>query len=356
MVPRSKCFVLVLDEAFFFNRSLASNNYPTIELSDDMTTYFITGGLGFLGQYILQAIHAYDPEAELRVLVRTQRKTFLGIESLEGVRWVRGELTKPETFRKHLEGVDVVIHNAAMVSFRRSDADAIYQSNVIGTRVLANAALATDCKRFIFISSISALGFNPDGLSDETTPPDMDYKRTHDMYGFSKRTSELELLELADRMHVVMLNPSVILGPGSERIRAVYRMARFLPVLPMLRYVNSFVDVRDVAQAVVLALTRGRSGERYVVTAWNEDMLSFTRQTLRLAGRKNLLLPVPGAFVSPLDAALWLLDLLRLNPGLRRISEMNVDKLFSNEKIKRELGWEPRFTLEQSIRDSVDAP
>lgn len=321
-----------------------------------MTTYFITGGLGFLGQYIVQAIHEHDPQAELRVLVRTQRKTFLGIETLQGVRWVHGELTKPETFRKHLEGVDIVIHNAAMVSFRRTDADAIYRSNVIGTRELANAALAAGCKRFIFISSISAIGFNPDGPSDETTPPDMDYKRTHDMYGYTKRISELELIELADRMHVVMLNPSVILGPGSERIRAVYRMARFLPVLPMLRYVNSFVDVRDVAQAVVLALTRGRSGERYLVTAWNVDMLSFARQALRLAGRKTLLLPVSGAFVRLLDAAVWLLDLLRLNPGLRRISEMNVDKLFSNEKIKRELGWEPQFTLEMSIADSVDSP
>ncbi len=319
-----------------------------------MTTYFITGGLGFLGQYIVQAIHEHDPAAELRVLVRTQRKTFLGIEALEGVRWVHGELTQPETFRKHLEGVDVVIHNAAMVSFRRADANAIYQANVVGTHHLIEAALSAGSKRFIFISSISALGFNPHGLSDETTLPDLDYKRTHDMYGYTKRLSELELIELADRMHVILLNPSVILGPGSERIRSVYRLARFLPLLPMLRYINSFVDVRDVAQAVVLALTKGRSGERYVVTAWNVDMLTFTRLTLQRAGRKTLLLPVSGAWVRLLDAAVWLLDLLRLNPGLRRISEMNVDKPFSNEKIKRELGWQPAYTLEQSIADSLD--
>lgn len=321
-----------------------------------MSTYFITGGLGFLGQYIVKAIYELDPEGELRVLVRTRRKTFLGIEALQRVRWVQGDLSHPETYRSHLEAVDVVIHNAAMVSFRRSDADAIYQSNVIGTRLLAQAALEAGCKDFIFISSISALGFNPDGLSDETTLPDMDHKRDHDMYGFSKRTSELELIELADRMRVIMLNPSVVLGPGSERIRDVTRMARFLPALPMLRYINSFVDVRDVAQAVGLALNKGRSGERYVVTAWNLDMLTFTRLALHLAGRRNLILPVSGAFIRLMDAALWLLDLLHLNPGLRRISEMNVDKPFSNKKIKSELGWEPAFTLEQSIADSMAAP
>ena len=81
--------------------------------------------------------------------------------------------------------------------------------------------------------------------------PDMEYKRENDMYGYSKRISESELKELTDHMRIITLNPSVVLGPGSERIEAVFRMARFLPILPMLSYVNSFVDVRDVAQAVV---------------------------------------------------------------------------------------------------------
>jgi nucleoside-diphosphate-sugar epimerase len=319
-----------------------------------MTTYFITGGFGFLGQYIVKAIHDHDPEAELRVLGRTQRTTLLGVENLKQVRWIKGDLSERETFEAELQGVNVIIHNAALVSFRRSDADAIYQANVIGTRNLAKAALDAGCKNFIFISSISAIGFNPNGLSNETTLPDMDYKREHDMYGYSKRTSELELIDLADKMRVIMLNPSVVLGPGSERIRAVYRMARYVPILPMMTYTNSFVDVRDVAQAVVLALSQGRSGERYVVTARNEDMLTFTRQTLELAGRKNIIVPVSGGFVRLMDALLWLLDVLKLNPGLRRFSEMNVDKPFSNEKIKRELGWEPQFTLEQSIADSVN--
>jgi len=320
----------------------------------DMTTYFITGGFGFLGQYIVKAIHEHDPEAELRVLVRTKRKTLLGVESMDRVRLIYGELLEPESYVTEFQGVDTVIHNAALVSFRRSDADAIYQSNVIGTRNLTQAALDAGCKNFIFISSISAIGFNPNGLSDETTLPDMDYKREHDMYGYSKRTSELELMDLADKMRIIVLNPSVVLGPGSERIRAVYRMARYVPILPMMTYINSFVDVRDVAQAVVLALSKGRSGERYVVTAWNVDMLTFTRQTLELAGRKNIIVPVSGGFVRVMDAALWVLDVLKLNPGLRRFSKMNVDKPFSNEKIKRELGWEPAFTLEQSIADSVN--
>lgn len=317
-----------------------------------MTTYFITGGLGFLGQYIVKAIHAHGPEAELRVLVRTQRKTFLGIEKLDRVQWVHGELLQPETYAESLRGVDVVVHNAAMVSFRKSEAEAIIRSNVNGTRNLVEAARAAGCPNFVFVSSISAVGLNPGGVIDETIYPDLDDKRRTDAYGYSKLVSEAELRQMTDTMRVIILNPSVILGPGSERVDMVMRAVKFFPVIPMLQYVNSFVDVRDVAQAVVLALTEGRSGERYIVTAWNEGMVEFTRTVLQLGDRKARIIPLSGRSMRVMDAFLWLLDMLKFNPGIRRLSEMNVDKACSSEKIRREMGWEPRLMLEQSIRDS----
>jgi len=318
-----------------------------------MTTYFITGGFGFLGQYIVKALHEYDPAAELRVLGRTRRTTLLGVENLERVRWIQGGLTQPETYARELEGVDAIIHVAALVSFRKADAEKIMKANVIGTRVLAQAALEGGCKNFIFISSISAIGFNPGGITDESMLPDMEYKRQNDMYGYSKRASEIELGELTNHMRVIMLNPSVVLGPGSERIEAVLRMTRFLPILPMLSYINSFVDVRDVARAVVLSLTEGRSGERYIVTTHNVDMLSFTQASLKAAGKRPLLIPVNGMGVRLLDVVLLVMDLVKLNPGIRRPSEMVVDKALSWEKIRCEMGWEPHYALEQSIADSI---
>jgi nucleoside-diphosphate-sugar epimerase len=83
------------------------------------------------------------------------------------------------------------------------------------------------------------------------------------------------------------------------------------------------------------------------------DMQTFTRKLLKAAGKRPILIPVSGAGVRLLDAILWIMDLLKLNPGIRRPSEMAVDKVLSWEKIRREMGWEPQFTLEQSIADSV---
>jgi nucleoside-diphosphate-sugar epimerase len=157
---------------------------------------------------------------------------------------------------------------------------------------------------------------------------------------------------MTNDMRVVILNPSVILGPGSDRIDMAIRAVKLLPVMPMLQYVNSFVDVRDAARAVLLALTRGGNGERYIVTAWNEDMVEFTRTVLRLADKKTRILPLTGRGVKLMDAFLWALDAVKLNPGIRRLTEINVDKACSSEKIRREMGWEPTLTLEQSIKDT----
>ncbi len=75
----------------------------------------------------------HDPQGELRVLIRSQRKTFLELEKLDRVRWIRGNLTQPESFAEHLKGVDTVIHNAAMISFKKADAQKVFDANVIGT-------------------------------------------------------------------------------------------------------------------------------------------------------------------------------------------------------------------------------
>ncbi len=320
-----------------------------------MTKIFVTGGYGFLGQHIVKTLHDYDPRAELRVLVRTPRKTFLRLETLERAAFMRGELTQPESFAAHLEGVETVVHNAAMVSFSPAEREKIFNANVVGTRNLAQAALNAGVKNFIFISSISALQFRPPLVTDETFLPDLEEKRKNDVYGYTKRVSEMELAELKERMRVVILNPSVILGPGSERVETALGALGKLPILPLPDYVNAFVDVRDVARAVVLSLSKGRSGERYIVSAHNVRMTEFARLVVRRLGKKTRVVAAPRFALTLADAAVALLDMLRLNPGIRRPSQMNVDKPCSSEKIKNEMGWQPQFSLEESIRDAAQA-
>jgi len=121
----------------------------------------------------------------------------------------------------------------------------------------------------------------------------------------------------------------------------------------MLPTLNSFVDVRDVAHAVVLAVTAGRSGERYIVTSENVDMLTFTRLVLKAMGKSAPVFPVSDALIRVADGILAGLDKFHLNPGMRPISALNVDKAYSTEKIRREMAWQPSYTLEQSLVDTL---
>jgi nucleoside-diphosphate-sugar epimerase len=104
-------------------------------------------------------------------------------------------------------------------------------------------------QNFIFISSISAIGRPqagvPPRLADEDTPVDLEQKKK-DPYGYSKVVGE-QTVRSASGMRTITLNPSVIIGPGSERVETVLRWLRWLPVLPMIPSINSFVDVRDAA-------------------------------------------------------------------------------------------------------------
>jgi dihydroflavonol-4-reductase len=318
-----------------------------------MTAYFITGGYGFLGQYIVQAVHEHDLQAELRVLIRTQRKTFLNLGKLDRLTWIQGELTKPESFTEYLKGVETVIHNAAMVSFSQAKEKKIFDTNTVGTSTLARAARSAGCKNFIFISSFSTVEFRPPRITNETFIPDLEYKKKYDIYGYTKRLSEIELHEMKESMRVIMLNPSVILGPGSERLETAINTIRKFPILPMMNYINAFVDVRDVAQAVILALTSGRSGERYIVSAHNARMIDFTRTIVKHLGRNTCVFPLSEFGLKQADNLVAFLDLIHLNPGIRRPSQVNIDKPCSYQKIKTEMGWEPKFTLDQSVSDSV---
>jgi dihydroflavonol-4-reductase len=314
---------------------------------------FVSGGLGFLGQHVVKALRDNDPRGELRLLVRTPRRTLLGVESMPGVRLVAGDLCRPETFAGALEGVDSVIHCAALVSFRRSDEAAIRRSNIVGTERLLQAALDHRCRSFVFVSSISAVGREPGRLADETMVPDLDEKRRTDFYGYSKLVAERALQAQAHRVRAIILNPSVVLGPGSRLIERIIRLARRVPLLPMLTTVSSFVDVRDVARAVVLALTRGASAERYIVTAANVDLLTFARAVVAAMGKKTPVFPVSPGMLAVADALVAALDALRLNPGIKRPRDLDVDKGYCAEKIRREMGWEPRFSLDESLRDTL---
>lgn len=187
--------------------------------------------------------------------------------------WVEGDILDVVSLEEAMEGVDTVIHSAAVVSFHPRDRKQMYQVNVEGTANTVNMALDKNVRRFIHISSVAALGRTAHGghVNEEKK---WEESKVNTHYAKSKYLAEMEVWRGAgEGLSTVILNPSTILGYGDWHtgscaiFRSMYN--EFPWYSPGL---NGFVDVEDVARATVLLMESGITEERYIV---NGDNWSF---------------------------------------------------------------------------------
>ncbi len=229
----------------------------------------VTGGTGFVGSYLVKLL--VENGHTVRVLYRSAKK----LKILAGLTYeaIEGDLHDIDILQEACEGCDIVYHVAAKADYwKDDDKEALLRINVDGTRNVLTAAKSAGVKRVIFTSSASAVGFRKDGTaSDETEPFNLPPERF--WYAYSKVKAEEVVAEfVADGLDVVTLNPTVIIGPGDLNAISgtfIIESARFQWAVPMSSGGLAVIDVRDVAQAHLNAMTRGRSGERYVLNTAN---------------------------------------------------------------------------------------
>src|SRR5215831_13763005 len=118
----------------------------------------VTGGTGFLGSYIIKEL--VEKNYSIRAIRRSVSKLpfFISPNIFEKVQWVEGDILDTVSLDDAMNGVDMVIHSAAMISFYREDKDEMYRVNAMGTANVVNTALEKNISRFIHVSSVAALG------------------------------------------------------------------------------------------------------------------------------------------------------------------------------------------------------
>lgn len=224
----------------------------------------VTGGTGFLGSYILADLiqHGYH----VRALRRTAKELpWIEASLLQQVEWVEGDILDIVSLEEAMEGMDAVIHAAALVSFFSKDKEALYQINTEGTTYVVNAAIEKKIKRLVHISSVAALGRKAGGNTvNEKAKWEESPLQTH--YGRSKFKGEMQVWRgYSEGLDTVIINPSTILGFGdwNQSSCAIFKQIHegFEWYTPGL---NGFVDVKDVATVTRLLLESGKSGERYI--------------------------------------------------------------------------------------------
>ena len=309
----------------------------------------VTGATGFLGSTLVPMLR--QAGHDVRVLVRS------GVEVPE-VETVKGDVRDPDSVLRALAGVEGVYHLAGLVSRDPADARKMYELHVDGTRNLLTAAARAGLKRIVLASSSGTIGVSRVRrvASEEDDYPIEAVGRWP--YYLSKIYEEKIAIDFARRgLPIVILNPSLLLGPGDARMSSTQDIFRFLmgriPVMP--RGGISFVDVRDAARAFVAALTRGNVGERHLLGAANWEFSEFFARLGRIAHRAPPLFRMP----SPLKVAAahwmerWARDQGR-EPDLPASDvEMGECWFFiDSSKSERLLGFEPRDPVE-TLTDTV---
>jgi dihydroflavonol-4-reductase len=242
----------------------------------------ITGGTGFLGSHLVRQL-TEGGVRDIRVMATSIPDWLvdLGVETFEG------SINKPDDAKRAVEGIREVYHLAGKVSRERKDARAMYEVHVEGTRVLCDAAKAAGVKTIVLASTSGTIAVTKDGegIPDETHPQPLEIISRWPYYA-SKAYQEMAALERFNGkgLRLVILNPSLLLGPGDDRLSSTKVvldfMARKIGAVPTGGV--SFVDVRDAATTFRAAMKKGRHGERYLMGAVNWTFPKFFGRLERL--------------------------------------------------------------------------
>jgi dihydroflavonol-4-reductase len=314
----------------------------------------ITGATGFVGSAVARAL--LREGWQVRALVRPNSNR-LNLESLE-VETVAGDLSNRSSLEHAVAGCEALFHVAADYRLGARNPQELYRTNVEGTRNVLNASRIGGVGRVVYTSSVATIGIPADGLpGSEATPVALS-----DMIGHYKRSKFLAEQVARDAAHaggsVVIVNPSTPVGPGDVKPTPTGRMVLDAAAGRMPAYVDTglnIVHVDDVAAGHLLALHRGRDGERYILGGDDMTLREILVEIARIVGRSPPRIRLPSAALLPIAYAAEAVG--RLSGRTTRVTVEGVRMarkrmFFSSEKAVRELDYRWRAAT-QAFEDAV---
>ena len=254
--------------------------------------FVVTGASGHLGINVIRALVAAG--ATVRA-VDVRRAAALGGVDAE---FVEADILDAAALEKAFAGTDFVLHLAARISIAGDPDGSVHRVNVDGVRTVAEAALAAGVQRLVHCSSLHAYDVGAiDGPVRESGPRATDARLP--AYDRSKAAGEDELRRVVERgLDAVILNPSGMFGPIDPEPSRMGRvlLAMFKGRMPItVTGAFDWVDVRDVAAALIAASERGRTGENYLVGGHRATVTELGRLAAEVSGRRppRLVAPLP---------------------------------------------------------------
>jgi dihydroflavonol-4-reductase len=315
----------------------------------------ITGGTGFLGIHIIkQFLDAGEKNLKVMASRVPEWMKDAGVEAVEGSVTSRGDVAEA------CRNVSAIFHLAGKVSRDNNDASAMNKVHVEGTRLLCRAASEAGINTMVLASSSGTIAASEDEqVFDETFPQPVEVISRWAYYASKYYQERTALAEFGgEGRRLVIMNPSLLLGPEDERLSSTKVVLDFLakkiPYTPSGGL--SFVDVRDTAAAFIAALEKGGHQEKYLLGADNMTFAEFFGRIERLSGVSAPMLRVPKKLAM---AGSSFIESVFSNWGktspvaAKEVEQAEYYWYFDSAKAKDELDFKPRDpqeTLNDTIR------
>jgi dihydroflavonol-4-reductase len=263
----------------------------------------VTGGSGLVGSELITQLLQQG-----NVVKAIYNKTLLPNFNSPNLHQVQCNILDVIGLQEAMQGVTHVYHCAAIVSFNPKQKQNLFKVNIEGTANVVNAALEAAVKKMVFVSSVAALGrIREDKPIDETmnwTP-----ETSNSLYGQSKYLAEMEVWRgIAEGLDAVMVNPSIILGNGNWDDSSTKIFKSVYEEFPWYTDGSTgFVDVKDVAKAMINLMESPITAQRFIISAENKTYQQVFNLIANGFGKKQ-----PQKKVTPFIAAIaWRLERIK---------------------------------------------
>ena len=324
----------------------------------DKPLALITGGTGFLGAHLVRLLAA-ENRVRLRVLAHSAPPAWLKASAVDA-EIVTGSVTSADDIAKAVAGVDQIYHLAGMVSHKAVDAHRMYAVHVDGTRMVCEAAVRAGVSRIVMSSTSGTVACSrrAEDVADEDTPTPIDIISRWGYYASKVYQEETARRACGDKVELVTVNPSLLLGPGDDRLSSTRPIVQFLAreILLMPAGGLNVVDARDVAALLPVAMARGTAGARYLLGAVNWTFAEFFGRLERLTKIAGPKIKISGELpfmAARMQAGVWKKMGRKVAVEPESVDMAQYYWYLDAGKAARELGFVPRDPAD-TLRDTVD--
>jgi nucleoside-diphosphate-sugar epimerase len=311
----------------------------------------VTGGAGLVGKELITQLLAQDKSVRA-----IYNKTALPDFKSANLEQLQCNILDVAGLEVAMKGIEQVYHCAAIVTFNPKKKQEMFKINIEGTANVVNAALDAGVKKMVHVSSVAALGrIRENEIINETM--NWTEETSNSAYGQSKYLAELEVWRgIAEGLDAVIVNPTIILGAGNWNEGSTKIFQTVYNEFPWYTEgITGFVDVKDVAKAMVLLMESNINAERFIISAENKSYKDVFNLMAKAFGKKQ-----PHKKVTPLIAKMvWRVEAVKSfftgkEPLVtKETSRTALAKVqFDNSKLKK---WIPQFKcqpLEETIKQT----